>query len=373
MHGIRLSDLVLANNLDRRATIYVNQNLRLPQPGESAILVASAKPAAQPAPAPRPTKKAPAPTPETDLPASEPATAAATLAANTLEAGPPLVPADEAVAPTATVPVEVRPEPTVDIPVETPLLATLIPEPFPMTIGHLAEPEVVSVTGTVVRREEILVDEGPYDMWRFPPAAATGAETDTPESGTAQGDAVTQDTPRDLNLAMVTGHLKVERTGMVDGVQVGYIRVEVEETLGHFADWLEIRTHRLRRLNGFSYGQVLHTHQRIKIPFKKISRETFEERRFEYHQRIQEDFFAAFQVESLSVYRVKSGDSLWTLADERFGVPMWLLKRCNPEVDFGALHPNQELRIPVVEKLPDRAAAETSSSGGRVYVYSPLG
>jgi membrane-bound lytic murein transglycosylase D len=132
--------------------------------------------------------------------------------------------------------------------------------------------------------------------------------------------------------------------------------VEVEETLGHFADWLEIRTRVLRRLNGFSYGQVLHTHQRIKIPFNKVSRETFEERRFEYHQRIQEDFFAAFQVESLSAYRVEPGDSLWTLAGERFDIPMWLLKRCNPEVDFGALRPHQELRIPVVEKLPDRAA-----------------
>jgi hypothetical protein len=257
----------------------------------------------------------------------------------------------------------------VELPPESPLLAGLIPEPFPMTIGHLAEPEVVSVTGRVVLRKTARAKQTPYDMWMFSATAhEVGGEGGSPID-LDQGDIETQAPPRDLNLAMVTGHLKVERTSMVDGVQVGFIQVEVEETLGHFADWLEIRTHRLRRLNGFAFGQVLHTHQRIKIPFNKVSRETFEERRFEYHQRIQEDFFVAYQVESLNPYRVKPGDSLWSLAGERFDVPMWLLKRCNPEVDFSALHPNQELRIPVVEKLPDRAAM---SSPKRGFGVSPL-
>jgi hypothetical protein len=205
-------------------------------------------------------------------------------------------------------------------------------------------------------------DTSPYDMWMFP-ASAASAVNDMVSATPIDAGATETQTPRDLNLAMVTGLLKVERTEEEDGVQVGYIRVEVEETLGHFADWLEIRTWALRRLNGFAYGQVLHTHQRIKIPFVKVSREAFEERRFEYHQRIQEDFFAAFQVESLSPYQVKSGDSLWSLANETFSVPMWLLKRCNPEIDFGALHPSQKLRIPVVEKREDSDAALEAAHG----------
>ena len=40
LHGVDLGDLIAVNNLDRRATIYVNQTLRIPLPDEKPILVA---------------------------------------------------------------------------------------------------------------------------------------------------------------------------------------------------------------------------------------------------------------------------------------------------------------------------------------------
>ena len=43
IHGVRINDLVEANNLNRRATIYPGQNLRLPAPGEKTIALASAR------------------------------------------------------------------------------------------------------------------------------------------------------------------------------------------------------------------------------------------------------------------------------------------------------------------------------------------
>lgn len=338
LHGIRLGDLILANNLDRRATIYVNQNLRLPLPGESAVLLASAKASIK--------TKAPVKQP----PQPAPLVAAAEPAPVTVPVSPTAVSRASVVSEPAATPVA---PPMVEVPAEAPLLASLLPEPFPVTMGHLAEPQVVSIVGQVVRQEKPVAAKAPYDMWMFQagPAPLAGTDTKLPAVNAPEAD-----TPRGINLAMVTGHLKVERTAEEDGLQVGYLKVEVEETLGHFADWLEIRTRVLRRLNGLTYGQVLHTHQRIKVPFKRVSQEVFEGRRFEYHQRIQEDFFAAFQVESLNTYRVKSGDSLWNLASETFAVPMWLLQRCNPDVDFSALRRSQELRVPVVEKLPDQAA-----------------
>ena len=35
---------------------------------------------------------------------------------------------------------------------------------------------------------------------------------------------------------------------------------------------------------------------------------------------------------------------------EKFDIPMWLLKNCNPEVDFAELRLNQTLIVPNIEK-----------------------
>ena len=82
-----------------------------------------------------------------------------------------------------------------------------------------------------------------------------------------------------------------------------------------------------------------------------ISREQFEERRFEYHKKIQEDFFASYRVEKVTTYNIKAGDNLWSLCMETFGAPIWLINKYNPELDFSNLRPYQKMRIPVVEQI----------------------
>ena len=164
---------------------------------------------------------------------------------------------------------------------------------------------------------------------------------------------------RDLAAALyvspiiVADSLEVERVITEGDKPVGIIQVEIEETLGHYAEWLGIPTHRIRRLNGFDYGTVLRIHQEVKIPLDRIPKKRFEEARFEYHQKIQEDFFSAFRVDAVKTYRVKNGDNLWTLCNEVFKTPLWLIKQYNPEVDFGDLRWSQKLVIPVAEKLAD--------------------
>jgi membrane-bound lytic murein transglycosylase D len=155
------------------------------------------------------------------------------------------------------------------------------------------------------------------------------------------------------NPLVVAGHLQVERVLNEEGNRVGIIRVEVEETLGHYAEWLGIPTQRIRWLNAFPYGRSLKLHERIRIPLKKVSKEQFEEARFEYHQKIQEDFFNAYKVETLRKYRVKNGDNIWTLCNETFNLPLWLIRKYNPGVNFGDLRWSQELAIPVVEEMTE--------------------
>jgi membrane-bound lytic murein transglycosylase D len=154
-----------------------------------------------------------------------------------------------------------------------------------------------------------------------------------------------------VNPSEMASNLQVERIIKKRGKPVGIIRVEIEETLGHYAEWLEIPTKDIRRLNGFPYGRPLSLHNKVKIPLDKISKDQFEEIRFEYHKKIQEDFFSFYKIETVQTYRVKKGDNIWTLCNEAFEIPVWLVKKYNPKLNFNDLRWSQNLVIPVVRKL----------------------
>src|SRR5690606_39568168 len=71
-------------------------------------------------------------------------------------------------------------------------------------------------------------------------------------------------------------------------VSDGRIYVQALETLGHYADWLEIRTQRLRDLNGLAFRQNVVIGQPLRLDFSRVSAEEFERRRIAYHREIQE-------------------------------------------------------------------------------------
>ncbi len=124
------------------------------------------------------------------------------------------------------------------------------------------------------------------------------------------------------------------------------ITVQANETLGHYADWLEIRTSRLRRLNGIRYGTPVGIGRLTKLDFAVVSPENFTQRRLEYHHTLQEEFFDAFEVVGTDTHWLKKGDTLWDLAEKRYRVPVWLLRQYNPTLDFSALQAGAPLTIP---------------------------
>jgi LysM repeat protein len=174
------------------------------------------------------------------------------------------------------------------------------------------------------------------------------APASLPESQFQQIGKIAQKSP--LNPEIVQGHFAVDRVSALGGKSIGFIRVEAEETLGHYAEWLDVSANAIRRLNGFRYGSPLHLSQQIKIPLDLVTKERFEEQRFEFHQELVEDFFATYRVDKILTYKIKKGDNIWTLSRQEFEVPLWLIKRYNADVDFGALIPSQKLLIPIVEK-----------------------
>jgi membrane-bound lytic murein transglycosylase D len=141
----------------------------------------------------------------------------------------------------------------------------------------------------------------------------------------------------------------------------GTIRVQTNETLGHFAEWLGLRTSRLRSINGLRYGEPVIVQQRLRLDFSNSKPEDFERVRIEYHRSLQEDFFAEWEIEGTLVHRVGPGDSLWLLSTRRFDVPIWLLRQYNPDVDLNALSAGTPLTIPTLRQR-NRASEGGSTS-----------
>ncbi len=256
IHGVRLSELAMANNLNRYATIYPKQTLRIPQNNS----------------------KTGAP----QLPAM--ASRATTPPAESIQAEEslPVVPPAEN-----------------DYP--APVLASVIPVALSSNFKTFA-------------------GKTAHDPAELPSIEIVAADV---------------------------GFLKYTE---LQGLKTGLIQVEVEETLGHYADWADVRTQKIRRLNKLRFGNTLHLHQKLYIPLDKVSPGAFEEQRYEFHKRLQEDFFANYQISQTEPYRVRRGDSFWTLCRQKFDIPMWLLSNYNPEVDFSDLRTHQKLLIPAVEQ-----------------------
>lgn len=130
----------------------------------------------------------------------------------------------------------------------------------------------------------------------------------------------------------------------------GTIEIQAAETLGHYADWLEIRTQRLRDLNGMPFGKPVVVGRRIKLQFTEVDRAAFVERRRDYHRSLQNRFFERHRIVGSEPYEVRRGDSLWVLARRADNVPIWLLRQYNPDLDFSTLKPGMEVVLPRVER-----------------------
>jgi membrane-bound lytic murein transglycosylase D len=142
--------------------------------------------------------------------------------------------------------------------------------------------------------------------------------------------------------------LLLDRVMTQQGKRIGIVRVVPEETLGHYAVWLGISTQSIRRLNRFDFGKTIRVNQEVKIPLDEVPKEQFEKKRLGYHKGREKFFFDSYKIENVQTYQIKNGDNIWTLCNEVFEVPFWLIKKYNPGLDFNRLRPLQKVSIPVV-------------------------
>jgi len=149
-----------------------------------------------------------------------------------------------------------------------------------------------------------------------------------------------------------SGHEQLEATDPADYsvAQDDTIEIQAMETLGHYADWLGLRTSRLRKLNRVSFRKPLVMGKRLKLDFSQVNRERFVQSREEYHKELEDAFFAVSQIEGTREYRIQRGDSLWKITSKRADLPLWLIRQYNPDTDFSSLKPGEKIVIPVAGK-----------------------
>jgi membrane-bound lytic murein transglycosylase D len=265
MHHVKLEDLMMANNLTPRATVYVRQRLCIPQPG------------------------APIP-PQEDVSPED------------------MVRSEVVLAIADTPPEEARI--LASIPVESDVVRYRRPGPAPADLLAMVD----------------LEDDHPLP-------SQVGHDLDVAPT-------------------VVNAQVAFARIEQAKRQPVGILYVEVEETIGHYAEWAGVRASRIRHLNNLPFGKPLQLHQAVQIPLESVAADAFEARRLSFHKQLQKDFFAAYRVGELQQYRVKPGDSYWTLCREKFDLPLWLLQYYNKGVNLAALRADQPLTIPAIETIP---------------------
>lgn len=373
MYGVKVRDLIAANNLDSRATIYVNQNLRIPLPDQKPVLVAK-----------RDTKNA-GPKKSAKSASSSPGRAIETPTVDMMIAMNLGAADGQSQALTVADNSSIRPDkapPEADLP---PVIAAVKPhtgedqkstEPSQIAADDsksgTAEPEMIAGIG-LFHGDELKTAEpsspepaesddqkarSPVPVHKEPDYLRKNetADTTATEAGQIESEPKTEVAKPAAGVPIehpqiVQAQLAVKNIRHVKNKPIGQIQVEVEETLGHYAEWLGVSAWEIRRLNGFSYGRVIHLGQRIKIPLHRVGREEFEVKRFEYHEEMSQDFFASYRIEKVEVYYIKRGDNIWSLSRDEFEVPLWLIRRYNGDLNFNELVPSQKLLIPIIQKL----------------------
>ena len=130
----------------------------------------------------------------------------------------------------------------------------------------------------------------------------------------------------------------------------GSIEIQAIETLGHYADWLGIRTQTLRNLNGLAFRDPVMIGDRLSLDFSEVDQATFENRRRQFHRDLQQQYFTTYRIQQTEEYSIQRRDFLETLTRQR-SVPMWLFRQYNPEVNFERLQIGQVVVFPVVQRV----------------------
>ncbi len=136
-----------------------------------------------------------------------------------------------------------------------------------------------------------------------------------------------------------------------NGKTYGYITVQPEESIGLYSIWLGMPEFSISALNKLTPKKHINPGQQLHLVFDHLPPTLFEEKRLDFLQEKEEDFFAEFTVVGKKTYQVIPGDTLWDICYNKFDIPLWLLERYNSIISLAKLEKKQELIIPIIEQI----------------------
>ncbi len=143
------------------------------------------------------------------------------------------------------------------------------------------------------------------------------------------------------------------------------IEVQAAETLGHYAEWLQLRASDLRRINRMPYRKPVVVGKRLKLKFTKVTPAEFEEQRVAYHRALQEEFFEQYQITGSDKHEIRRGQSVWKLTKRTYKIPLWLLRQYNPDLDIDRVKPGTIVTFPKIEVRSDENKTVQPEAAGK--------
>ncbi len=152
------------------------------------------------------------------------------------------------------------------------------------------------------------------------------------------------------------------------------ITVSVDETIGHYADWLGIPTWRIRRLNDMGRASNIKINRTLLIPLDRPDAlERFATARLQYHMAIEEDFYMQYTVADVSSHTIKRGETLWDICNNNENpIPLWLFSKYNRHLDLSNLALGAEVWIPRVRERTGEEIGEGVPALDALYEKPPL-
>ena len=137
-----------------------------------------------------------------------------------------------------------------------------------------------------------------------------------------------------------------------------WITVLPNETLGHYAEWLNVSTQALRSLNNLGYRRSIHIGQTLKITLSQTNLESFKEKRMQYHLNLRQAFYSDYSIIGTQAYTIKNGDNIWYLCKRKFNVPFWLVANYNLGILLNSIKPGDVIHIPIISPFVQNKSKE---------------